>query len=143
MSGRYTAPKVTAIVGPVGMRAAYPGLIAKYDRCVEALDLLPVQTCPHLMDVATVAIACSDHPAGGVRCYRCAEDHIAHHSDDLEHTCDQCGRVGPLARTVAMRTIADGVPTHDLNGVDGTLHGTVVVAGLGVCARCMRRGGHR
>ena len=139
MSGRAT-PKADPLQH-LDVRTLYPTAIVRYDGAVDALAVLPVQSCGHVHQTG-IGFVCAEHPAGGIRCFDCAEAHVGKHDFETEHRCDECGGITTVIHPVLMMTTAVGVPTHDLAGRDGLLYGPVNISGIGLCSSCLNQG-HR
>ncbi len=135
--------------GFVELRTSSPNIYAKLQRAMDMLERDArrggVLECGHARTVERLFV-CTDHPAGGVRCERCAKEHTGRHTAEAERTCDECGEVvdGSQPWTIY-------VPTADMRGLPvrrprggrrGLLYGPLMLTGVAVCQRCrpMRRG---
>lgn len=98
-----------------------------------------VLECGHARTVERL-YACTDHPAGGVRCEACAKEHTRRHTAEAERTCDQCGAVVDLAEqwTIYMpvATMRGLVVRRPRGGRRGLLYGPLMLTGVAMCQRC-------
>ena len=95
--------------------------------------------CPHLSNAGPAAVVCAEHPAAGLLCASCTDQHVRRHSSDVESCCDVCGDHVSLIHPVIA---GSGRPmTLVVRPTSGRRHlyfGDVVVVCLGACLRCMR-----
>lgn len=121
---------------------AHPAVHSKVERVLAVLnDEIrrhgAVTQCGHARN-SRVMLVCAAHPAGGVRCPRCAAEHARRHSWELEHECDGCGRAvdnepwSGLVAPVEVRRLKVRRPRGEV----GLLVGEIHVIGLGLCVDC-------
>jgi hypothetical protein len=127
----------------------WPGLTTQVDRAVGALaTILPA--CRHvlaagappqaqLMPYAIVCAVCRDR----LCCRDCHNAHIdatAAHTHQVEHTCDQCGRVVEWITSVStlFSTAIRAVRVRGLDGRKRQVAVPIAVAGLGLCRYCRK-----
>jgi len=94
----------------------------------------PVVRCHHVEGI-NGAIVCAPHPAAGMMCPDCAEQHAQRHAHTLEHECDRCGQQGPTMHPILASNVVV-VSTITTTGKPAIYAGPVVLVCLGVCTSC-------
>jgi hypothetical protein len=87
-------------------------------------------SCGHFDDARRASFLCAQHPELGVMCRCCGSRHASTHSEQMEFTCDVCGRSSrPIhpAHTDMFRRVE--MPT-------GWERWLTTVCGLGMCSSC-------
>lgn len=131
-----TAPVVAAAITGIELRQRFPRLAKRHDATLDAIRRDARRTvCPHV-DGAAALIACAEHPAVGLLCLACAKVHVARHSWEAEHRCDECGQLDHTVHPLGATATAVLLPAFDRRGHPGLVLGQVYLAGLGVCTRC-------
>lgn len=105
---------------------------------ITQLNRPPVIRCTHATSGA--AYLCAQHPAAGLHCWPCSLAHTRRHTDELEHTCDECGNYAELIYPI-VGTAELTVLTTSTHGDAAIYHGTAIAIALGACPTCARRRG--
>jgi hypothetical protein len=81
---------------------------------------------------------CAQHPETGLLCFACMREHIATHTDAEERTCDQCRREVPILAGCMFPLPVQSAHVRGLDGRRRQIPGPVMLACIGLCARCER-----
>lgn len=100
---------------------------------VEVLTAGDIKSCPHTLQLGTVAFVCGQHPQVGLQCLDCIEAHQAQHEPDETLTCDRCGT--PVATIHALSVTAPGGTIASGRNSDHRIK-AVHITELGVCPPC-------
>lgn len=83
---------------------------------------------------------CTDYLALGLRCDLCMRRQHLPHSDEAEHTCDECGRVVGAIHSLSSTIVLSGIRIREPKGRSGRYTGPVFFVALGVCSGCWKPG---
>ena len=94
--------------------------------------------CRHVLGGAA-PVLCTDHPALGLLCTACMRSqHLPRHSEDQEHTCDECGEVVARLRPIFCSSLLTGIRIREPRGRSARCSGLVHFIAVGCCSACWR-----
>lgn len=98
----------------------------------------PYLGCHHVVRDRAGAQLCSQHPAAGLLCIRCAARHVRRHDRVEELVCDVCHSLVEAIHPRVATTRLSGGPVRDPKGHWRMFDAQVAVIGTGRCGTCLR-----